>query len=172
MQGTLADALFQQIPAGVGSTGEIGLDDPAMDAMLHDGASWAVAQGWGREEDLDRIEERGRMSNARLELVSAWARRRQRHEMGTLGSGNHYLEVQRVAEIYASEVASAFGLAVDDVLVSIHCGSRGLGHQIATDYLREMERAAEAYGARLPDKDLAYAPLRSELGQRYLGAPV
>lgn len=170
VQETLADALFHRIPAGVGSTGRIRLDDEEMEAMLRGGARWAVERGWGRAEDLERIEERGCMPGASPEHVSPRARSRQHDEMGTLGSGNHYLEVQRVAEIFAADVASAFGLAIDDIVVSIHCGSRGLGHQIGTDYLRDMVRAAETHGLRLPDRELACAPLLSELGQRYLGA--
>lgn len=169
-QEILADALFHRIPAGVGSTGRIHLSDDEMEAMLRGGAKWAVERGWGQPEDLERIEEHGCMAGARPEQVSARARIRQRDEMGTLGSGNHYLEVQRVAEIFAPDVAAAFGLAVDEAVVSIHCGSRGLGHQIGTDYLREMGRAAEAHGLHLPDKELACAPLRSDLGERYLGA--
>lgn len=166
----LADALFQRIPAGVGSTGRIRLGDAEMDAMLRGGARWAVERGWGQPEDLDRIEEGGCMAEARPEYVSTRARRRQQDEMGTLGSGNHYLEVQRIAEIFAPDVAHAFGLFLDDVVVSLHCGSRGLGHQIGTDSLREMGHAAEGLGLRLPDKELACAPIHSDLGQRYLGA--
>ena len=166
----LAEALFARIPAGVGSTGRIALDGDEMEAMLRGGALWAVTRGWGRHEDLASIEERGRMSGASPDCVSPRARRRQRHEMGTLGSGNHYLEVQRVAEVFAPEVARAFELAVNDTVVSIHCGSRGLGHQIGTDFLREMGRVTEAHDLRLPDKELACAPLHSELGRRYLGA--
>jgi tRNA-splicing ligase RtcB len=169
-QKALADALFRGIPAGVGSAGAIHLSDHELDAMLLGGARWAVERGWGHAGDLDRIEERGCMAGAEPGEVSVRARDRQRDEMGTLGSGNHYLEVQRVAAIFDADAASAFGLAVDDAVVSIHCGSRGLGHQIGSDYLREMERAAPAHGLRLPDRELACAPLRSPLGARYLGA--
>jgi tRNA-splicing ligase RtcB (3'-phosphate/5'-hydroxy nucleic acid ligase) len=170
VQARLADALFYRIPAGAGSTGSICLSDDEMDAMLRGGAKWAVERGWGRAADLEHVEEDGCMAGAQPEHLSARARHRQQHEMGTLGSGNHYLEVQRVAEVSAPQVAKAFGLAVDDVVVSIHSGSRGLGHQIGTDYLREMVRAAAAHGMDLPDRELACAPLPSELGQRYLGA--
>ena len=154
----------------MGSRGQIHLDDDEMGAMLRGGASWAVDRGWGRPEDLERIEEHGCMAGARPDYTSTRAQRRQQDEMGTLGSGNHYLEVQRVAEIFAPDVASVFGLGVDDAVISIHCGSRGLGHQIGTDYLRDMGRAAPTHGLQLPDKELACAPLRSDLGQRYLGA--
>ena len=166
----LADALFARIPCGVGSTGEIRLDDRQMDAMLLGGARWAVERGWGQTADLPRVEEHGCMDGARPSEVSARARARQRDEMGTLGSGNHYLEVQHVAEIYDADVAGTFGLAQGDVVVSIHCGSRGLGHQIGTEFLREMAEQAPLHGIDLPDRELACAPLRSELGQRYLGA--
>ena len=166
----LADALFAGIPAGVGSQGSIRLDDAQLDAMLAGGARWAVEQGYGSPADLERTEERGCIVDANPTDVSDHAKRRQRREMGTLGSGNHYLEMQRVATIYDPEIAQCFGLAQDDVVISIHCGSRGLGHQIGTDYLREMVLSAAEFGLTLPDRELACAPIRSELGQRYLGA--
>ncbi len=166
----LADALFAKVPVGVGSTGEIALSPEEMDAMLAGGAAWAVARGYGTKEDLDRIEERGCARDARPEEVSAKARKRQRKEMGTLGSGNHYLEVQAVAEIFDPETAQCFGLERDRIVVSIHCGSRGLGHQIGTEYLRDMAIAASRYHIALPDRELACAPIESESGQRYLGA--
>jgi tRNA-splicing ligase RtcB len=166
----LADALFQEIPAGVGSKGRIHLDDEAMTAMLLGGAGWAVERGWGLPEDLAGVEEQGTMSGAEPEQISERARRRQRDEMGTLGSGNHYLEVQQIAEVMDPQIARALGLAEGDAVVSIHCGSRGLGHQVGTEFLREMALAAEEHGIDLPDPELACAPLRSELGRRYLGA--
>lgn len=166
----LADSLYADIPVGVGSEGLISLSDAEMDAMLCGGARWAVEQGYGELEDLDRTEERGCIADARPADVSVRAKNRQRREMGTLGSGNHYLEVQRVAEVFDSTIAAAYGLTRDEVVVSIHCGSRGLGHQIGTDYLREMVLAAEEFGLELPDRELACAPILSTLGQRYLGA--
>lgn len=169
-ESALADELLASIPAGLGSTGRIHLDHQAMDAMLSGGARWAVDQGYGLAADLERIEEQGRVSGADPAAVSAQAKKRQRNEMGTLGSGNHYLEVQRVAKIFAPQVADAFGLVSDQIVISIHCGSRGLGHQIGTDFLREMVLAAPELGIDLPDRELACAPIRSELGQRYLGA--
>jgi tRNA-splicing ligase RtcB len=170
VQRPLAESLFRQIPAGVGSKGTITLDAIDMDAMLNGGAHWAVARGWGELRDLERIEENGRMAGAKPEYVSERAKKRQRREMGTLGSGNHYLEVQAVAEIFDATVADAFGLAQDDVVVTIHCGSRGLGHQIGTEFLKEMVVIAQASGITLPDRELACAPIHSEVGQRYLGA--
>jgi tRNA-splicing ligase RtcB len=166
----LANALFERIPAGVGSTGAIRLDGPKMDAMLRGGARWAVEHGYGGAADLDRIEEHGLMAGAEPQHVSEFAKRRQRDEMGTLGSGNHYLEVQHVVEVFAADAAEACRLRVGDIVVSIHCGSRGLGHQIGTEFLKEMVIAAGAGGIALPDRELACAPIDSEVGQRYLGA--
>ena len=166
----LADSLYRNIPAGVGSTGRLVLDTAQMEAMLAGGARWAVAQGYGDASDLERIEERGCMAGADPDAISDRAKARQRDEMGTLGSGNHYLEVQVVTDIHDREAATAFGLTQDSVVVSIHCGSRGLGHQIGTEYLREMATSAASYGIALPDLELACAPIRSPLGQRYLGA--
>ena len=170
VQKSLADSLFRQIPAGVGSKGAITLDAIDMDAMLTGGAHWAIERGWGEARDLERIEEQGRMAGAKPGCVSERAKERQRREMGTLGSGNHYLEVQAVAEIFDANVAAVFGLEQDDVVVTIHCGSRGLGHQIGTEFLKEMVVVAEASGITLPDRELACAPINSEVGQRYLGA--
>ena len=170
VQRALAESLFRQIPAGVGSTGAITLDRGEMDAMLTNGAHWAVARGWGETRDLDRIEEGGRMEDAEPAQVSDRAKERQHREMGTLGSGNHYLEVQAVAEIFDAVIARVYGLAQDEVVVTIHCGSRGLGHQIGSEFLKEMVVTAEAAGIVLPDRELACAPIRSEIGQRYLGA--
>ncbi|MEX0752199.1 MAG: RtcB family protein [Xanthobacteraceae bacterium] len=170
VQKPLADSLFRQIPAGVGSKGAITLDAAEMDAMLSGGALWAVERGWGEMRDLERIEEGGKMAGARPEHVSDRAKERQRREMGTLGSGNHYLEVQAVAEIFDPAVAKTFGLAQGDVVVTIHCGSRGLGHQIGTEFLKEMVVSAKEAGIELPDRELACASINSEVGQRYLGA--
>jgi tRNA-splicing ligase RtcB (3'-phosphate/5'-hydroxy nucleic acid ligase) len=166
----LADALAARIPAGVGSTGRIRLNDGEMDAMLEAGALWAVGRGYGVEADLERIEEGGHMKEARPDYVSIKAKRRQRDEMGTLGSGNHYLEIQEVADLFDDQASRAFGLRKGELVVSIHCGSRGLGHQIGTDFLRDMVIAAASEGIVLPDRELACAPITSEIGQRYLGA--
>jgi len=166
----LADALFYRIPAGIGSTGTIRLSTEQMDAMLRGGARWAVERGWGTREDLDRIEEHGHMAGAEPASVSEQAKKRQRDEMGTLGSGNHYLEVQHVAEILDQDTAAAFGIERGHIVVSIHCGSRGLGHQIGTEFLREMAIEASQHHITLPDRELACAPINSDTGRTYLGA--
>jgi tRNA-splicing ligase RtcB len=168
LQEDLAESLFRQIPAGVGSRGKITLDDAEIDAMLMGGARWAVEHGWGEERDLERIEERGRMEGASPDFVSDRAKERQRREMGTLGSGNHYLEVQAVEQIFDEEAAAAYGLQPEGVVVTIHCGSRGLGHQIGSEFLKEMASTAPAAG--ITDRELACAPIKSELGKRYFGA--
>ena len=169
-QKVLADALYNSIPAGLGSTGALSLNAKEMDAMLRGGARWAVQHGYGDAVDLERIEERGCVGDAEPEHVSTHAKQRQRDEMGTLGSGNHYLEVQKVVRVFDAGIAQRYGLHEGDVVVSIHCGSRGLGHQIGTDYLKSMAIAAPGHGIQLPDRELACAPLRSSLGQHYLGA--
>jgi tRNA-splicing ligase RtcB len=169
-QKALADALFYRIPAGVGSTGQIRLNAREMDQMLARGARWAVEQGYGEAADLERTEEHGCMAGADPAEVSTQAKQRQRDEMGTLGSGNHYLEVQEVKQVFDAEAAEVYDLAEGDIVVSIHCGSRGLGHQIGTEFLKRMLLAAGGYGIQLPDRELACAPIDSPLGRAYLGA--
>jgi tRNA-splicing ligase RtcB len=166
----LAEALYRKVPAGVGSTGRVHLDRKGMDAMLLGGAQWAVDLGYGMPEDLERIEEHGRMAEAQPEQVSDHAKKRQQDEMGTLGSGNHYLEVQEVEAIHDAGIAAAYGVRRGDILVSIHCGSRGLGHQIGTEFLKKMAIAAAGHGIELPDRELACAPIESPIGREYLGA--
>jgi len=170
VQKALADALYYRIPTGVGSTGNIHLEPAEMDAMLAGGAVWALEKGWGLPEDLERIEERGQMQGAEPDRVSQHAKQRQRDEMGTLGSGNHYLEVQEVTGVFDASIARVFGLDTEGIVVMIHCGSRGLGHQIGTDFLKRMAISAGDHGIRLPERELACAPINSELGRVYLGA--
>jgi len=170
VQKDLAEMLYYRIPAGVGSTGLIHLNDAEMDAMLGGGAKWAVERGWGSAADLERIEEGGQMQGAKPENVSQQAKKRQRDEMGTLGSGNHYLEVQEVSAIFDDAIANVYGLNAGDIVVMIHCGSRGLGHQIGTEYLKRMVMSAKEHGLDLPDRELACAPIRSAVGEQYLGA--
>ncbi len=166
----LADALFAAIPAGLGSTGQIRLSDSEMTAMLAGGARWAVECGYGVPADLERVEEGGCMRGAKPECVSARARQRQQREMGTLGSGNHYLELQEIVGIGDAPAARAFGLVEGEIVIGIHCGSRGLGHQIGTEFLRDMAIEDARIGLALPDRELACSPIDSDLGRRYLGA--
>ncbi|MGH8685639.1 MAG: RtcB family protein, partial [Nitrosospira sp.] len=166
----LADTLFHAIPAGVGEEGEIKLNPGQIDQVLQDGAQWAVQHGYGSAADLEYIEEHGRVTGAAPDLVSELAKKRQRGEMGTLGSGNHYLEVQVLERIYDTAAALAFGLHEGQIIISIHCGSRGLGHQIGTEYLIILAKAASRLGIRLPDRELACAPIKSPEGQQYIGA--
>ncbi len=170
LQAEIADSLYRQIPAGLGSKGAIALGPAEMEAMLVGGARWAVEQGWGEKSDLERIEEGGQTEGAEPAYVSDRAKKRQREEMGTLGSGNHYLEVQAVTDIFDTATAEAFSLRKDEVVVTIHCGSRGLGHQIAGEFAKEMVVAAASAAIKLPDRELACAPIHSDIGRRYLGA--
>ncbi len=166
----LMELLARSIPAGVGSRGRILLSHQDLDDMLVGGAEWAVERGYGTREDLRFIEESGRMPGAEPRFVSDQARERQKDEVGTLGSGNHYLEIQEVTRIFDPVCARAFGLALHDIVISIHCGSRGLGHQIGTEFLPRMVKAAGQQGIALPEKELACARIDSELGRQYLGA--
>ena len=166
----LASALFQHIPAGVGEEGTLKLTSSQLDEVMLGGAEWAIKRGYGIHEDLAYIEEKGCIKGAIPAYVSEYAKKRQRGEMGTLGSGNHYLEVQVVDRIYDAKTARAFGLKEGQILVSIHCGSRGLGHQIGTEYLVSLAKAASRLGIHLPDRELACAPIHSPEGQEYLGA--
>ena len=167
----LADALFHAVPSGVGSEGKIKVAGRELDAVLRDGARWAVAAGYGRPEDLPVTEEEGGMRGADPALVSDKAKQRGAPQLGTLGSGNHFLEVQAVEQIFNLAVAEALGIErVGQVLVFIHTGSRGLGHQVCQDHLKSMDQAAHRYNFHLPDRQLACAPVRSPEGQDYLAA--
>lgn len=166
----LADVLERKVPAGVGSTGMLHLGVKKLDEVLVGGAKWAVEHGFGTKEDLTHIEQGGATPGAEPKYVSEHAKKRQQDQVGTLGSGNHYMEVQQVVEIYDEDIAEAYGLRKGEVTVSIHCGSRGLGHQIGTDYLAKMVPAAKSFGIELPERELACAPLDSPLGRQYIGA--
>lgn len=162
--------MFSAVPSGVGSEGSIRLSLHQLDELMTQGAHWALNQGYGVEDDLLFIEENGCVKDALPQYVSEHAKKRQLHEMGTLGSGNHYLEIQLVKTIYDKETANVFGLKENQILLAIHCGSRGLGHQIGSDYLVSLAKAAKQFNLHLPDRELACAPILSEEGQRYLGA--
>ncbi len=167
----LVEALFRNIPTGVGShRADFKLTARDEDRLLREGAGWVVRQGMGEPEDLRHIEEGGVLEGADPGQVSARARERGRPQLGTLGSGNHFVEVQRVAEIFDEAAARALGLEPEAITVSIHTGSRGLGYQVCDDFLQEMLQAARRYGIRLPDPQLCCAPLSSPEGRRYMGA--
>lgn len=166
----LVDTLFNIVPAGLGSRGEIALTGKQVNEVLANGAQWIVQQGYGTEEDLEHTEERGKVDGAKPENVSELALRRERKQVGTLGSGNHYLEIQYVDDVYDEEVASKFGLEKGQLLVWIHCGSRALGHQIGTDYLKILAAASRKYGIPIRERELVCAPINSPEGQRYFSA--
>jgi len=162
--------LFQEVPSGVGAEGRLSLGREDETRILREGARWAVSQGFGLERDLGHTESGGRLPDADPGEVSPRALERGRKQLGTLGAGNHFLEIQYVDEIYDAPLARDFGLFDGQVTVMIHCGSRGLGHQVCTDFLGVMDRAVRKYGIDLPDRELACAPLGSEEAERYLGA--
>jgi tRNA-splicing ligase RtcB len=167
----LVDALYEAVPSGLGSKGKIRLRSGGIDEVLAKGARWAVEHGYGRPEDLESTEERGEMAGADPAKVSARAKERGIPQLGTLGSGNHFLEVALVDHIYEQEAARAMGMdQVGQVMLLIHCGSRGLGHQTADDYIKEMISAMKRYNIELPDRQLACVPLDAPEGQAYLSA--
>lgn len=166
----LADRLFRDVPAGLGRAGDIKLDERDIDSILVGGAERVIEMGYGLPEDLDYIEDRGKVSGALIKNVSHRAKERQFKQIGTLGSGNHYLEVQWVEEIFDPEAAEAYGLFNDQIVVAIHCGSRALGHQIGTDYLKILEAASRKYNIPIRDRELVCAPIGSKEGEQYLGA--
>ena len=166
----LADKLLRDVPCGMGSTGDIKLTEKEINELLIKGARFVVERGYGFEEDLEYTEENGAVEGALPENVSHRAKQRQFKQIGTLGSGNHYLELQWVEKIYDREAADAYGLEEEQVLIAIHCGSRALGHQIGTDYLKTLEAASRKYGIPIRDRELVCAPISSEEGRRYLSA--
>ncbi len=167
----LVEALFRNIPTGVGShRKDFKLTGPEQEKVLRDGAVWAVSRGFGTAADLRHIEEGGRLDGAEPSWVSDRAKERGRNQLGTLGSGNHFVEVQRIEEVDDEAAARTLGLEEGGIAVSIHTGSRGLGYQVCDDSLPTMLRAARKYGIDLPDPQLCCAPLRSEEGRHYLGA--
>jgi tRNA-splicing ligase RtcB len=167
----LIPALFNAIPCGVGSKGRLSLNSSELDEVLTRGMNWGVEKGYGIKKDIDNTEEHGCMSGADPSKVSSLAKQRGMPQLGTLGAGNHFLELQRVTDIYDTETAKNWGIVdKDQVLIMLHCGSRGLGHQIASDYLKIQERAVKKYNIWLPDRQLACAPVSSTEGQDYFAA--
>ena len=167
----LIDSLYNNIPSGVGSKGKIRLRGGEINEVMVKGSRWAIEHGYGRPEDLDTTEEKGEMPRADPARVSIRARERGTPQLGTLGSGNHFLEVALVDQIYEPDIAGVMGIdQIGQVVLYVHCGSRGLGHQVADDYIKEMVRAMTKYGISLPDRQLACSPVKSPEGQAYLSA--
>jgi tRNA-splicing ligase RtcB len=167
----LVAQLYRDVPSGIGSRGSVAkLSQGEMRRVLREGAQWAISRGYGSDNDLQYMEEGGCLQHADADLISARAVARGADQIGTLGSGNHFMELDRVAEIYDATAAEALGLRQDGVVYAVHSGSRGLGHQVCDDYLRIMERAMRKYDIDVPDRQLACAPLTSPEGRDYLGA--
>ena len=166
----LIDSLFQTIPSGVGKGGKLVVTKQELDSVLANGIDWAMAKGYATKDDKEYCEENGRIISANTDKVSDSAKKRGQDQIGTLGSGNHFLEVQYVAKIFDEQIAKIYGLFPNQIVVMIHTGSRGLGHQICTDYLRILNRRLIEWKIKLPDRELIYAPLDSKEGQDYFSA--
>lgn len=167
---TLLDQLFRDIPCGTGSNGPVVLDEKELDEVLSDGARWAARHSFGDDKDLARIEEFGCLPDAGPKYVSSRAKERGHRQLGTLGSGNHFVEIQEVKEIYDDATARVFGVRLGQIVVLIHSGSRGLGHQVCTDYLDLMDGSMKKYGIKVVDRQLACVPIASHEGESYLRA--
>ncbi len=167
----LISELFKKIPVGVGSKGKLKLTKEGLDEVLVKGVDWAIDNGYGTQEDKNHLEEKGRMEGADPSKVSNLAKKRGMQQLGTLGAGNHFLEIQKVSNIFDEKTAKQWGIKnQDQVMIMLHCGSRGLGHQVATDYLKIQEKAVKKYNIKVPDRQLACAPANSQEGQDYFAA--
>ncbi|MFD1588888.1 RtcB family protein [Halorientalis brevis] len=166
----LVNNLFENIPSGLGGGGVVETGMDTVEEILERGMKWALDAGWAVEDDLAHCEDEGYRPEANADKISKKAKDRGKNQVGSLGSGNHFLEVQRVTDVYRDDVADAFGLEEDQIVVLIHCGSRGLGHQVCTDYLRDIEQAHQGLLNQLPDKELAAAPAGSQLAEDYYEA--
>ncbi|QLG26646.1 RtcB family protein [Halorarum halophilum] len=166
----LVDSLFANVPSGLGGGGVVEGDVGTVESVLDRGMDWALEHDYATRDDLAHCEDEGQRTDSRPEFVSQKAKDRGKNQLGSLGSGNHFLEVQRVTDVFDDEVAEAFGLVEEQIVVLIHCGSRGLGHQVCSDYLRRIEREHGDLLDRLPDKELAAAPAGSRLAEEYYGA--
>jgi len=164
----LLHSIFRSVPSGVGEGSIIKISKQELNEILKEGAQWAVKKGYGEKEDYEHTEDYGKLSPANIEDVSDRAKARGFKQLGSLGSGNHFLEIQEVEEVFDKEIAKKWGLEKGQITIMIHCGSRGLGHQVASDYIKLME---DKYGfENLPDRELINAPLNSELGKKYFSA--
>lgn len=168
--GDLANTLYRNCPVGVGACGDIKLNKAELDSVLNDGARWALERGYARPEDLAHTEEFGRVADADPEFVSPRAKERGHRQVGTLGAGNHFIEVDRLATIYDEGAAQRLRLFPEQIVVQIHCGSRGLGHQVCEDYVSRFQKTVQDYGITLPDRELVCAPFDSREGQDYFHA--
>jgi len=166
----LTTALYRSCPSGVGGKGRVRVSKRELEQLVTEGARWALKQGLARQDDVAHTEEGGRLAGADPSKLSARAKERGRPQVGSLGAGNHFLEIDAVQEIYDREVAQAFGLRENQVAVQIHCGSRGFGHQVCDDYVKGLQSAVKKYGFQLPDRELVCAPLDSPEGRAYYGA--
>jgi tRNA-splicing ligase RtcB len=166
----LASALYAHCPSGVGASGNFRLSESELETVLHEGSRWALKKGYAREQDLARTEEFGAIAGADPSFVSARAKERGRDQVGSLGAGNHFIEVDRIAEVYDEGAAGVLGLFPGQVAVQVHCGSRGLGHQVCEDYVSRFQKVVRDYGIVLPDRELVCAPFDSEHGQHYFRA--
>jgi tRNA-splicing ligase RtcB len=170
MMGQIMDALYNGVPSGVGRGGDVRLSSKDMDDVLERGAAWAVAKGFGTQHDLEHTEEKGALAGGRAGAVSRKAKERGSDQLGTLGAGNHFIEVGEVTEVYDQAVAQQFGIFPGQLVVWVHSGSRGLGHQVCSDYVSKLQSAVAKYGIRLPDRELVCAPVSSPEGQEYMAA--
>ncbi|MEM3859476.1 MAG: RtcB family protein [Candidatus Micrarchaeaceae archaeon] len=166
----LADLLFKNIPSGVGSKSNLGFSMQDLERIAEEGASYAVSKGFGIEEDIGFIEENGAMRGADFDKVSSQAKSRGLHELGTLGAGNHFLEIQRVEKVFDIEAARAYGLEEGQMTIMVHCGSRGFGHQIASDYLMRLNEYRARHNIMLADRELSYAYVKDKEAEDYLAA--
>src|SRR5439155_4320931 len=166
----LVHQLFRDIPSGTGQSGRLNVSDNDLNQVLEKGPRWAIEHDMGSEADLDHTEERGCLAGADAYAVSARAKQRGKPQLGTLGSGNHFVEVQYVDEVFDEKTAGQYNLSKDRIVVLIHTGSRGLGHQVCTDYVSQLDETMRRYDLHLPDRQLACAPIHSPEGQRYLHA--
>lgn len=166
----IASSLYANCPSGVGAHGHLHLSNNELDRVLHEGSRWMVENGTASREDLDHTEEFGRIPGADASFVSDRARERGRDQLGTLGAGNHFIEVDKVVEVYDQAVAARLGIFSGNVAVQIHCGSRGLGHQVCENYVSRFQKTVQDYGITLPDRELVCAPFDSKEGQAYFHA--
>ncbi|UCC76872.1 MAG: RtcB family protein [Anaerolineales bacterium] len=166
----LMASLYNQVPSGVGKGGDIRLSGRDMDNVLEKGAAWAVAEGYGTKDDLEHCEERGALAAAQVSAVSPKAKKRGSNQLGTLGAGNHFVEIGEVVEIYDQDTAEQFGMFLGQAVLWVHSGSRGLGHQVCSEYVRKLQSAVVKYGIRLPDRELVCAPVDSPEGREYMAA--